>query len=198
MRLLLWGLAAAALFATEPGKRLQRKAVDKFKELKGKTCGAEAQECDGQTKSEKAESVDVGANGKPSKKEEKKDEKNSEQAKRKLRAVSNDETAENEAEDELEESRTAIKDSNERHPEMGAEENEDEAEEPRLEKETEDEKAEDDQDDENSDDEADDEKAEDEKSGDEDEHGIDQKKAAELLEKLNAKPSAPEDELKSA
>ncbi len=129
MRLLLWGLAAAALFATEPGKRLQRKAVEKFKELTGKTCSAEAHA---------------------------------------------------------------------RHPEMGAVENEDENEEPRLEKETEDEKSEDDQDDEQSQDEANDRKAEDEKSGDEDEHGIDQEKVAELLEKLNAKPSAPEDELKSA
>ncbi len=127
MRLLLWGLAAAALFATEPGKRLQRKAVDKFKELKGKTCGGDAQECDGQDKGANAESVDVGANGKPSKKEDKKE----------------DETAE-------------------------------------------------------ADDEADDKTSEVEASGDEEEHGIDQNKAAELVEKLSAKPSAPEDELKSA
>ncbi|MBA3991993.1 MAG: hypothetical protein C0469_00605 [Cyanobacteria bacterium DS2.3.42] len=209
MRLLLWGLAAAALFATEPGKRLQRKAVDKFKELKGKTCGGDAQECDGQDKGANAESVNVGANGKPSKKEEKKeekkDEKNFEQGKRKLRAVSNDETAKGAAEgnEELEESRAAIKDSNARHPEMGAEDNEDEAEEPRLEKDTEDEMA-DGEDDEKedetaeADDEADDKTSEVEASGDEEEHGIDQNKAAELVEKLSAKPSAPEDELKSA
>lgn len=129
MRLLIWGLAATALLATEPGKRLQRKAVDTFKELKGRAWGAKAPEGGDQA--------------------------------------------------ELEASRIEIKDSIERHPEMGEEENEDDLESPRIK-------------------EAEDQETDGEKLVDEEEHGIDQKKAAELLEKLNAKPSAPEDELKSA
>ena len=89
MRLLLWGLAAAALLATEPGKRLQRRAVDTFNALKDRAFVAETKEGEEQAK-------------------------------------------------------------------------------------------------------------DDEETRDEDEDGIDQSKAAELVEKLNAKPSAPDDELKSA
>lgn len=191
MRLLLWGLAAAALLVTEPGKRLQRKAVDTFKELKGKACGAKTQEGN-EKEGEKGESVNVGANGKPTKDEKaaqdgkqsqqekssKKDGKPSkdeaetdseserQSGKRKLRAVSNEETEKGEAENhetendqaELEASRVAMKDSIERHPEMGAEENEDDMEEPRLEEE------------------AEDEETNDEESGDAKEQGIDEKK----------------------
>lgn len=42
MRLLLWGLAAVALFATEPGKRLQKKAIRTFEDMKGKACRGKA------------------------------------------------------------------------------------------------------------------------------------------------------------
>ncbi len=189
MRLLLWGIAAAALLATEPGKRLQRKAVETFKDLKGKACGLKAQ-FEGEQEQGKEDEAEVGADGKPSK-EENREPKN---GNRKLRAVAKEQsdqsedgedkqTKNHEAESdqsELEASRVAMKESNERHPEMGSEENEDEAEEPGL-KEG-----------------AEDEGEDSEKSGDEDAHGIDQKKAEELVEKLNAKPSAPEDELKSA
>lgn len=126
MRLLLWGLAAVALLATEPGKRLQKKAICTLKDLKGKACGKGA---------ESGEDLE-----------------------------NNDES-----------------DSIERHPEVGSEENEDQAE-PRIFEES--------AEDESSDDESDD--------SEQSTSGLEQKKAEELVEKLNVKPSAPEGERKSA
>lgn len=225
MRLLLWGLAAVALFATEPGKRLQQKAMSKFKKIRG---GGDEEKAESNGEQE---NVEVGANGKPSKKEEESGKKSeSGNGKRKLRAVSDDESEKDESEKkesknresdsdqaELDSSRVAMKDSVERRPEMGAEDNEDE-EEPRIfeesseneeasdeessdesaDEETKDE-SEDESVDEESDDESEDEEAGDEKASDEETgKGLDQKKAEELVEKLNTKPSAPEGELKSA
>lgn len=225
MRLLLWGLAAVALFATEPGKRLQQKAMSKFKKIRG---GGDEEKAESNGEQE---NVEVGANGKPSKREEESGKKSeSGNGKRKLRAVSNDESEKDESEKkesknresdsdqaELDSSRVAMKDSVERRPEMGAEDNEDE-EEPRIfeesgeseeasdeessdesaDEETKDE-SEDESVDEESDDESEDEEAGDEKASDEETgKGLDQKKAEELVEKLNTKPSAPEGELKSA
>ncbi|PZM77799.1 MAG: hypothetical protein DKT66_26335 [Candidatus Melainabacteria bacterium] len=220
MRLLLWGLAAVALFATEPGKRLQQKAVSKFKKLRG---GGDEEKAESNGEQE---NVEVGANGKPSKKEEESGKRSeSGNGKRKLRAVSKDESEKDESEKkesrnresdndqaELESSRVAMKESAERRPEMGAADNEDE-EEPRIfeesseNEEASDEESSDDSVDEEttsesedeSDDDSKDEKAGDEKASDEETgKGLDQKKAEELVEKLNTKPSAPEGELKSA
>jgi hypothetical protein len=233
MRLLLWGLAAVALFATEPGKRLQQKAMSKFKKIRG---GGDEEKAESNGEQE---NVEVGANGKPSKREEESGKKSeSGNGKRKLRAVSDDESEKDESEKkesknresdsdqaELDSSRVAMKDSVERRPEMGAEDNEDE-EEPRIfeesgeseeasdeesldesaDEETKDESedasedaSEDESGDEESDDESEDEEAGDEKASDEETgKGLDQKKAEELVEKLNTKPSAPEGELKSA
>lgn len=224
MRLLLWGLAAVALFATEPGKRLQQKAVSKFKKLRG---GGDEEKAESNGEQE---NVEVGANGKPSKKEEESGKRSeSGNGKRKLRADSKDESEKDESEKkesrnresdndqaELESSRVAMKESAERRPEMGAADNEDE-EEPRIfeesseNEEASDEESSDDSADEEttsesedeSEDESDDdskvEKAGDEKASDEETgKGLDQKKAEELVEKLNTKPSAPEGELKSA
>lgn len=117
MRLLLWGLAAVALLATEPGKRLQKKAVCAFKDLKGKACGAES-DSDGEEATTRTDS----------KLEKNDDEKDGNQVngKRKLNDSASEESIENSGE------------------------------------------------------------------------GLDQKKAEELVEKLNTKPSAPEGELKSA
>jgi len=126
MRLLLWGLAAVALFATEPGKRLQKKAICTFQDLKGKACGKGAES--GEDLENKDESGSI-----------------------------------------------------ERRPDVGSEENEEQAE-PRIFEES--------AEDESSDDESDD--------SDKSITGLDPKKAEQLVEKLNVKPSAPEGELKSA
>lgn len=151
MRLLLLGLGAIALFATEPGKALQRKLSEGFKDLK---CRFRGEEADGAEKAEKAEKAD---------------------------------------ESELESSRDAMKDSNERHPEMGSEENEEDAKhldgkfEERSSEET------------GETEEASEADESEEPRGDSgEEHGVDERIAKKLAEKLNAKPSAPEDELKSA
>lgn len=101
MRLLLWGLAAVALFATEPGKRLQQKAVSKFKKIRG---GGDEEKAESNGEQE---NVEVGANGKPSKKEEESNKKSeSGNGKRKLRAVSNDETEKDESEKKEKEKET--------------------------------------------------------------------------------------------
>ncbi|HNB24498.1 MAG TPA: hypothetical protein PKZ32_18900 [Candidatus Melainabacteria bacterium] len=192
MRLLLWGLAAVALLATEPGKRLQKKAVCAFKELKGKACGAKSD-----SEVEEAKTGE-GKDGNQAK---------DENGKRKLRAVKNDEGSKSESNNresendqaELEDSRVAMKDSNERRPEMGAEENE-EQEEPRIFDEAG--EQEEDQSDEQADQTDEEETVENDSSSEESiensGQGLDQKKAEELVEKLNTKPSAPEGELKSA
>ena len=88
MRLLLWGLAAVALLATEPGKRLQKKAVCAFKDLKGKACGAKSDS--------EGEEAKTRTDSKLEKNDEEKDG-NQVNGKRKLRAVKNDEGSESES-----------------------------------------------------------------------------------------------------
>lgn len=149
MRLLLWGLAAVALLATEPGKRLQKKAIRTFEDMKGKACKGKALSNDELEKNVPESGSKRGAEEEPRIFEELAHEN----------APENDLAAHESPQSESPEDESEVEKSDEIASEEAGSESED--------------------------------------SG-RSMSGLDQKKAEELLERLNVKPSAPEGELKSA